>query len=45
VGKVDRGAESPDKSWFSIAKKNADYYGFDRRMLDELYMIAGDNNW
>ncbi len=45
VGKVDRGAETPDKSWFSIAKKNADYYGFDKRMLDELYMIAGDNNW
>jgi hypothetical protein len=45
VGKIDRGAESPDKSWFSIAKKNADYYGFDRRMLEELYIIAGDNNW
>jgi hypothetical protein len=45
VGKVDRGAESPDKSWFSVAKKNAEYYGFDKRMLDELYMIAGDNNW
>jgi hypothetical protein len=36
VGKVDRGAESPDKSWFAIAKKNADCYGVDRRMLGEL---------
>jgi hypothetical protein len=43
--KVDRGAESPDKSWFGIAKKNAEYYGYDKRMLDDLYMIAGDNNW
>jgi len=43
--KIDRGAETPDKSWFSIAKKNASYYGFDKRMLDELYQIAGNNNW
>ena len=43
--KVDRGAESPDKSWFNIARKNASIYGFDKRILDELYMIAGDNNW
>lgn len=43
--KVDRGAESPDKSWFAVARKNAEYYGFDKRMLEELYRIAGDNNW
>ena len=42
---VDRGAESPDKSWFAISRKNADHYGFDKRMLDALYRIAGDNNW
>lgn len=43
--KVDRGAESPDKSWFAVARKNADHYGYDKRMLEDLYMIAGDNNW
>jgi hypothetical protein len=45
IEKIDRGAESPDKSWFGIAKKNAEYYGFNKRMLDELYRIAGDNKW
>lgn len=45
VEKIDRGAESPDKSWFAIARKNADLYGYDKRMLDALYRIAGDNNW
>lgn len=43
--KVDRGAESPDKSWFAIAKKNAKLFGFEKNMLEELYRIAGDNNW
>lgn len=42
---VDRGAESPDKSWFSVARKNADHLGFDRRMVEVLYQIAGENNW
>jgi hypothetical protein len=45
VAKIERGAESPDKSWFGIAKKNADHFGYDRRILDALYLIAGDNNW
>lgn len=45
VEKIDRGAESPDKSWFGIAKSNAHYYGYDKRMLDALYRIAGDNEW
>jgi len=45
VGKVDRGAESPDKSWFSIARKNARVFGFEKNMLEELYRISGDNNW
>jgi hypothetical protein len=45
VDRVDRGAESPDRSWFGIARKNAEYYGFNKRMLDELYRISGDNNW
>ncbi len=42
---VDRGAESPDKSWFAVARKNAGHFGYDKRILDDLYMIAGDNNW
>jgi len=45
VQRIDRGAESPDKSWFAIARKNADYHGFDKRLLDALYRLAGDNNW
>lgn len=43
--KADRGAESPDKSWFSVTRKNAKYFGFDNRYLDELYLIASENNW
>ena len=43
--KLDRGAESPDKSWFAIAKKNAEATGYDKRMLEELYRVASDNNW
>lgn len=45
VSKIDRGAESPDKSWFAIARKNARIFGFEKNMLEELYRIAGDNNW
>ena len=43
--KVDRGAESPDKSWFNIARRNYKFYGFDIKLLDELYKIAAENNW
>ncbi len=43
--KIDRGAETPDKSWFSIMRKNAKYYGFDKRLLEDLFMLAGDNKW
>jgi hypothetical protein len=43
--KVDRGAETPDKSWFAIARKNAKLFGFEKNMLEEFYRIAGDNNW
>lgn len=43
--RVDRGADSPDKSWFSIARRNYKFYGFDIKMLDELYKIAAENNW
>lgn len=43
--KVDRGADTPDKSWFSVARKNYRFYGFDDKMLDELYKIAAENGW
>ena len=43
--KVDRGAESSDKSWFSIARKNYKFYGFDLDMLVELHGIAAENGW
>lgn len=45
ITSVDRGADSPDKSWFSIARRNYKFYGFDIKMLDELYKIAGENGW
>jgi hypothetical protein len=43
--KVDRGADSPDKSWLSTARRNYKFYGFDIKMLDELYKIAAENIW
>ncbi len=42
---IDRGAESSDKSWLNIARKNHRFYGFDLKMLDELYNLAAENNW
>ena len=45
ITQIDRGAESPDKSWFAIARKNATHYGYDKRLLEGLYRIAGDNSW
>lgn len=43
--KIDRGADSPDKSWFNTARRNYKFYGFDIKMLDELYKIAAENAW
>lgn len=42
---VDRGADSPDKSWLSTARRNYKFYGFDIKLLDELYKIAAENLW
>jgi hypothetical protein len=42
---VDRGADSPDKSWFNVNRKNARWHGLDPLMLDELYTIAAENGW
>ena len=43
--KIDRGAETSDKSWFSITRKNYRYYGYDLDMLLELYNIASELGW
>jgi len=43
--KVDRGADSADKSWINIARRNYKFYGYDVKMLDEFYKIAGENGW
>jgi hypothetical protein len=43
--RVDRGADTPDKSWLSIARRNYKFYGFDVKMLDELYSVAAENGW
>lgn len=42
---VDRGAASPEKSWFSVARRNYRYFGYDIKMVDELYKIAAENGW
>ncbi len=42
---VDRGAESPDKSWFNINRRAARFYGYDSKYLDELYQIASEEGW
>lgn len=43
--KIDRGAESADKSWFYIAKRNYKFYGFDAKMLEEFYSVAAEEKW
>jgi hypothetical protein len=43
--RADRGADNPDKSWLSIARRNYKFYGFDVKILDELYSIAAENGW
>ncbi len=45
IKKIERGADTPDKSWFNIARRNYKFYGFDINMLDELYKIAAENGW
>jgi hypothetical protein len=43
--KVDRGAAAPERSWFNIARRNYRYFGFDPKMIDELYKIATERGW
>ena len=42
---VDRGADTADKSWFNVQRRNARWHGLDGRMLDEMYTIAAENGW
>jgi hypothetical protein len=42
---VDRGADTPDMSWFNVNRRNARWHGLDLGMLDELYTIAAENSW
>ncbi len=42
---VDRGASGPEKSWFSVARRNYRYFGYDIKMVDELYKIAAEQGW
>ena len=45
IARVDRGANTPDRSWFSITRRNYKHYGFDIKMLDEFYKIASESGW
>ena len=38
--KVEKGAETPDKSWFSIQIRNASFTGLDKEMLENLNRLA-----
>jgi len=42
---IARGAETFEKSWFQIQKKNFRFFGFDEKMIDEFYRIAAENYW
>lgn len=41
----ERGAESIERSWFHVNRRTANYYGYDAKILDELYLIAGEEGW
>jgi hypothetical protein len=43
--RADRGAVTPEASWFSVARRNHQFHGFDEKMLEELYKIAAENGW
>ena len=43
--KQDKGADSAQKSWLSVARRNFRYYGFDIKVIDEFYKIAAENGW
>ena len=43
--KIDRGADTADKSWISVARRNYKFNGYDVKLLDEFYKIAAENGW
>lgn len=43
--KIDRGAATQEKSWLNVARKNYKFYGYDIKVLDELYMCSAENGW
>jgi hypothetical protein len=43
--KVDRGAASQERSWLGVARLNHRHFGFDMKMVDELYRLAAENGW
>ncbi len=43
--RIDRGADTADKSWISVARRNYKFYGYDVKLLDEFYKIAAENGW
>ena len=45
ITRLDRGADTPDKSWMSIARRNSRHYGFDAKMLDEFYVVSAEKGW
>lgn len=42
---IARGAETFEKSWFQIQKKNFRFFGFDEKIIDEFYRISAENYW
>lgn len=43
--KPSSAAVSPDSSWFALALKNAEFFGYDPDILEVLYSVAAENNW
>lgn len=43
--KIDRGAATQERSWFGVARQNHRHFGFDIKMVDELYRLAAENGW
>lgn len=41
----NKAEESIEKSWLAIAMVNADYFSFDKNIIEGLYLIAGDKKW
>ena len=43
--KLDKGADTFEKSWFQSQRRNYKFFGFDIDMLNELYRISAENFW